>query len=127
MTAAIVDTTVVVHLFRRYEPALIWYGSISQPLSITPVTWLEVMYGANSKAKQAACKTLLDEFSLVYVLSTDQAWAMQQMETYRLSHGITTNDCLIAAVVYRLQLPLFTHNLKDMSPMLGNLAVRPYA
>jgi predicted nucleic acid-binding protein len=49
------------------------------------------------------------------------------MEKYRLSHGVATGDCFIASVAYRLQVPLYTHNLKDMTPMIGNLAVKPYA
>ena len=88
---------------------------------------MEVMYGAGSKAKQAASKVLLSQFDLIHVTFTDQEWAMQQMEMYRLSHGVTTDDCLIASVAHRLQLPLYTHNLKDMIPMIGDLAVRPYA
>jgi len=127
MTAAIADTTVVVHLYRSYAPALTWYGSLSQPLGITPITWMEVMYGAGSKAKQSACKTLLSQFDLIHLTSLDQDWAMQQMEKYRLSHGVATGDCFIASVAYRLQLPLYTHNLKDMTPMIGSLAVKPYA
>lgn len=109
MTAAIADTTVVLHLYRRYAPALTWYGSLSQPLGITPITWMEVMYGAGSKAKQATCLALLGQFDLIHLTPSDQDWAMQQMEKYRL------------------QLPLYTHNLKDMTPMIGSLAVKPYA
>jgi predicted nucleic acid-binding protein len=60
-------------------------------------------------------------------VQADQDWAMEQMERYRLSHGVGVNDCLIASVAYRLQVPLYTHNLKDMTPMLGKLAVKPYA
>jgi hypothetical protein len=30
------------------------------------------------------------------------------------------------SVAYRLRVPLYTHNLKDMTPMIGNLAVKPY-
>jgi len=52
---------------------------------------------------------------------------MQQVERFQFSHHIGKDDCLIAAVAYRLQLPLYTHNLKDMTPLLGNLAVKPYA
>jgi hypothetical protein len=126
MTVAIADTTVVIHLYRRYAPALTWYSSLSQPLGITPITWMEVMYGAGSKLKQAACKTLLSQFDLIHLTTADQDWAMQQMENYRLSHGVTTDDCLIAAVAYRLQVPLYTQNLKDMTPIIGNLAVQPY-
>ncbi len=126
MIAGIVDTTVIVHLYRRYEPALVWYGSLTEPLGVTSISWMEVIYGAGSKAKQAASKILLSQFDLTHLSAADQDWAMRQMEAYRLSHGITTNDCLIAAVAHRLRLPLYTHNLKDMTPMLGGLAVKPY-
>jgi predicted nucleic acid-binding protein len=126
MIAAVVDTTVIVHLFRRYAPALAWYGSLTQLMGITTVTWIETLYGAGSKPKQATCKTILNKFSLIHLTPADQDWAIQQMELYRLSHGLTTNDCFIAAVAYRLQLPLYTHNLKDMTPMIGGLAVKPY-
>jgi hypothetical protein len=126
MTFAIADTTVVLHLYRRYSPALTWYSSLSTQLGITSITWMEVMYGAGSKAKQTTCLALLIQFDLIYLTSTDQDWAMQQMEKYRLSHGVAIGDCFIASVAYRLQLPLYTHNLKDMTPLIGNLAVKPY-
>jgi predicted nucleic acid-binding protein len=126
MTVAIVDTTVIVHLYRRYPPAIIWYAAFSQPLGVTPMTWMEVMYGAGSKAKQAASKALLKQFDLVHLTAVDQDWAMQQLETYRLSHGLAMNDCYIASVAYRLQVPLYTHNLKDMTPLIGSLALQPY-
>jgi predicted nucleic acid-binding protein len=52
---------------------------------------------------------------------------MQQLERYRLSHGVGINDCLIASVAHRLQLPLYTHNLKDMRVLLGEtLVIKPY-
>lgn len=127
MIAGVVDSTVVVHLYRRYEPALVWYGSLTAPLGVTSISWMEVMYGAGSKAKQAASKTLLSQFEMIYVTAADQDWAMQKMEDYRLSHGIAINDTLIASVAYRLGLPLYTHNLKDMTPLIGSLAVKPYA
>jgi predicted nucleic acid-binding protein len=87
---------------------------------------MEVMYGAGSKIKQTACKTLLGRFDLVHLTSADQLWAMQQLESLQFSHHIGMNDCLIASVVNRLQLPLYTHNLKDMTPLVGGLAVNPY-
>lgn len=127
MTVALADTTVVLHLYRRYAPALKWYGSLSQPLGITPITWMEVIYGAGSKAKQASCLALLSQFDLIHLTSADQDWAMQQMQKYRLSHGVAMGDCFIASAVHRLQVPLYTHNLKDMAPMIGDLAMRPYA
>lgn len=126
MTTGLVDTTVVIHYFRKNRVAQAWVDTQPARLSITPITWLEVMRGASGKAGQARCKAILSRFDIVYLTSADQDWAMEQMERYRLSHGVGLNDCLIASVAHRLQVPLYTHNLKDMTPMVGNLAIRPY-
>jgi predicted nucleic acid-binding protein len=88
---------------------------------------MEIMHGAGSKAKQVMCKTILSQFDLVYRALVNQIWAMQQMEDYLRSNGVTTEDCLIASVAHRLQMPLYTHNLKDMASIIGTLAVKPYA
>lgn len=127
MTTGIVDTTVIIHYYRNYAPARAWVHAQTSPLSVTSVTWLEVMAGANSKATQAASKQILSRFNLIYLTVDDQQWAMQQLETFQFSHHIGMNDCLIAAVSRRLNLPLYTHNLKDMQPMIGTLAGHPYA
>jgi predicted nucleic acid-binding protein len=87
---------------------------------------MEVMEGAHSKANQAQCRTLLDQFELLYLTAADQQWAIQQVEHFQFSHHIGKDDCLIAAVAYRLQVPLYTHNLKHMTPMIDALALKPY-
>ncbi len=126
MIDAVLDTTVVLHLYRKYRPALDWFSN-QQRYGVTSITWLEVMEGASNKANQAHCKSLLSQFEVLYPTSSDQQWAMQQLERFQFSHHIGKDDCLIASVAYRLQLPLYTHNLKDMTPLIGSLAVKPYA
>lgn len=84
------------------------------------------MQGATNKANQARYKMLLNQFELLFLTSIDQEWGMSQFERFQFSHHIGMNDCLIAAVAYRMQVPLYTHNLKDMTPLLGTLAVQPY-
>jgi predicted nucleic acid-binding protein len=125
MIDAILDTTVVLHLFRKYQSALNWFNN-QQYYGVAVNVWLEVMEGANNKANQAQCKAILSQFETVYLTPSDQQWAMQQIKRFQFSHHIGMNDCLIASVAYRLQVPLYTHNLKDMTPMLGKLAVVPY-
>jgi predicted nucleic acid-binding protein len=71
------------------------------------------MHGAPGKAGQITCKAILGEFEVIYPTRTDLDWAMQQMEKLRLSHGVGINDCRIASVAFRLQVPLYTHNIKD--------------
>jgi predicted nucleic acid-binding protein len=126
MTVAVVDTTVVIHLFRKNAAAHNWLTSQPQKLSITPLSWMEVMYGAPGKAGQAACKTLLDQFEMIYFTSSDMDWAMAQLVKYRLSYGVAVIDCLIASVCHRLQVPLYTHNVKDFAPLIGALVQKPY-
>lgn len=126
MTVGIVDTTVILHYFRKNATARAWVDSQPIRLSVTSTTWLEVMEGTTNKANQVQCKSILRKFDLIYLATNDQHWAMQQVERFQFSHHVGKDDCLIAAVAYRLQVPLYTHNLKDMTPMLGSLAVKPY-
>lgn len=126
MTNGIVDTTVILHYFRKNVAARDWVNAQISNLAITSVTWLEVMEGASSKINQTDAKTLLSKFKIHYPTPNDQQWAMQTLERFQFSHHIGKEDCLIASVAYRLQLPLYTHNLKDMKPLLGDLAVKPY-
>lgn len=121
----LLDTTVVIHLLRRYSPALNWFSN-NQMYGVTSTVWMEVMRGATNKANQAQARHILDQFETVYSTPTDQQRAMQQLERFQFSHHIGKDDCLIAAVAYRLQIPLYTHNLKDMTPLIGALAVQPY-
>ena len=126
MSVGIVDTTVILHYFRKNAIAQAWVNSQPVQLSTTSITWMEVMEGASGKVNQARGKTILSMFDLLYITSLDQQWAMQQLEQFQFSHHISMNDCLIASVAHRLQIPLYTHNLKDMTPIIGNLAVKPY-
>ncbi|NJL54069.1 type II toxin-antitoxin system VapC family toxin [bacterium] len=122
---AIVDTTVVIHLLRRYKPALAWFNN-NQTYGVTSTTWMEVMQGTTSKSHQTQARGILDQFEMLYLTAADQQWAMEQLEAFQFSHHISMSDCQIAAVVHRLNLPLYTHNLKDMTPIIGKLAVKPY-
>lgn len=126
MTVGIVDTTVILHYFRRNAAAQAWIDLKTVQLSVTATTWMEVMQGTASKAHQSDTKRLLARFELLYPQRVDYQWAMEQLERFQFSHRIGANDCLIAAVAQRLRVPLYTHNLKHMTPLIGVLAVQPY-
>lgn len=88
---------------------------------------MEALYGATSTDKQARCKTILSQFEMEYVLPADMDWAIQQMQINRLSQGIAVNDCFIASVGYRLNVPIYTDNQKDFLKILpANLVIKPY-
>ena len=83
MTVGIVDTTIILHYFRKYPPAREWVDSQTVPLSLTSITWMEVMEGARSRINQTEAQRILDRFELLYLTSSDQQWAMQQLDCYQ--------------------------------------------
>jgi predicted nucleic acid-binding protein len=127
MTVAILDTTVIIHLFRKDKAALAWFAGQSATLSITPITWMEVMAGVANKRAQADSLKLLSGFEMVYLIPADMDWAMQQMLAYHFSQGVGVMDCFNASVCHRLQVPIYTHNVKDYRKILpSGLVIKPY-
>lgn len=62
----IVDTTVVIHLYRKNPAAIAWLNAQQSAHKITPYTWLEVVYGAPNKRTQAVCIALMENFEMVF-------------------------------------------------------------
>jgi predicted nucleic acid-binding protein len=122
--AGIIDTTIVIHLVRGEPAALAWLSSLHDPHGIAPITWIEVMRGENNKRRHPQVKGILNLFDLVYLEHSDQQWVMNAIER---DAGMQVNDCMIAAVAARLNVPVYTHNLGDMRRVLPHWKViRPY-
>lgn len=127
MTVAILDTTVIIHLFRKDQSALRWLAATQDVLSVTPMTWMEIMVGVANKQAQTDSLRLLGGFEMVYLIPEDMNWAMAQMLSFHFSHGVGVMDCFIASVCQRLNVPIFTHNQKDYLKILpSTLVVKPY-
>src|SRR5258708_14352105 len=127
MTVAILDTTVIIHIFRKYPAALSWFANQSITLSITPIHWMEYMVGVANKRAQAESLKLLSGLEMIYLTSADMDWAMQQMLLYHFSRGVGVMDCFNASVCHRLKVPIYTHNVNHYLKILpSNLVVKPY-
>lgn len=125
MVTGLLDSNIVVDLLREREVARAWVAEQGR-LGITRAVWLEVIEGARDSVGLRRALALLNEFELVEFTVSDFDWATQQIIRYRLSHNVDAFDCLIAAPSYRLQLPLYTRNVKHFVPLLGKLAQAPY-
>jgi predicted nucleic acid-binding protein len=82
--------------------------------------------GARDRSAQRQALNLLKRFETLELTPEDTVWATEKLIAFNLSHNIDSFDCLIAAVNYRLQIPLYTANLKHFQPILGDLCRRPY-
>jgi len=126
MIQGVIDTNVLVEVARGNAKAIAWLQTQSD-LAITTINWLEFMQGAPGKTGQARAISIMTPFQLVTLTDNDQQWSMQQMARYRLSNGVELKDTLIASVAYRLQVPMYTQNVKDFVPLLGTAQViKPY-
>lgn len=127
MLAGLADSTILIDILRGYKPAQTWLRAQGQvELGITPIVWMEIIGGTTNHQVQSRARKALRQFQIVYLTQSDFNWDMQQQLTYQLSHGAGFWDCLIASVNHRLQIPLYTANLKRFAPLLGSLAQQPY-
>lgn len=125
MVSGLLDSAIVVDLLRKYQPSENWLR-MQGILGITRVVWWEIIEGAPDKIRQQRAIKLLNRFQLVELSAGDMAWATNMHIRWHLSDDIDIFDCLIASVSYRLQLPLYTTNIKHFTPILSALAQRPY-
>lgn len=126
MVTGLLDTNIIVDNLRSYPAAVSWLANHKTHLGITWLVRLEVIEGALDKGGQQRALTLLNDFEPVELTPSDFVWATEQLLRFRLSHNISLLDCLIASASFRVQLPLYTMNLKHFAPLLGKLAQKPY-
>ena len=125
MITGLLDSSLLIDSLRAYTPAVLWLSS--QPdLGVSQTVVLELLQGAKDKPEQARTLRMLNQFAYIEVTSLDFDWAISQLKIYKLSHNLDGFDCLIASTAFRLQVPLYTRNLKHFAPMLGGLAQQPY-
>lgn len=125
MVNALLDTSILIDLLRRFPPALTWF-SPQRDLASSSIVWLELIQGAGNSLAQQKALQLLQQVQRIEITDDDMEWAIKQLIQFKLSHTVGGIDCLIAASSYRLQVPLYTMNLKHFTPLLGSLAQKPY-
>ncbi|MEZ4670169.1 MAG: PIN domain-containing protein [Anaerolineae bacterium] len=125
MVTGFIDSNIIVDVLRKHAPAEAWLSQQSN-LGLTRFVWIEVLYGAINRVEQQRCIRLLRDFEIIEIQNADVEWATQQSLALSLRYNIDPIDYLIAAPAHRLQLPLYTRNLKHFGPLLGGLAVLAY-
>jgi len=127
VTDAILDTSVLIDLLRAFPPATAWFAGLGrQRVAITPVVWMETVQGAINGEKRAQAIRFLRQFRIEHPTEDDNRWAMRQTATFHLSHGIHLQDAMIASVAVRLNVPLYTTNLKHFQPFPSLDVKKPY-
>ena len=122
----LVDTDMLIWHLRGYGQATRRLDAFDS-LTISAISYLEVLQGTRDKAEFAAVQAMLQRRRAV-LLPVNEAVtlrAIAMMESLPLSHGLQSGDALIAATTLEHQLPVLTGNVKHFAAVPG-LVVEPF-
>jgi len=89
---------------------------------ISAISFMELIVGVNNKEDLAKKQKNLKIFNCILLNQSISEKAIILLSEYRLSHGLSIPDSLIAATGIETDLPLFTYNVKD-STFIKNLNI----
>ncbi len=82
--------------------------------------------GTRNRQDQHKIVDFLSPYPLVYPGEADARWAMERFEALHLSRQVEIMDCFIAALGVRLELPIYSRNVRDLGAFDGVAIVTPY-
>lgn len=80
---------------------------------------MELYQGMGNKNELAQMKKKIRFYDVIQLDHSISEKALELIETYKLSHGLTIPDAIIAATSVVYQIPLFTYNLRDFNFVPG--------
>ena len=116
----LVDTDVLIWHLRGYPQGTRRLDELGT-LTLSAVSYLEVLQGMRNKAELVAVKKMLDKRSAKLLPLTEAITlrATELMESLTLSHGLQMGDALIAATAIEHQMPVLTANVKHFGAVSG--------
>jgi predicted nucleic acid-binding protein len=92
---------------------------------LSAITKMELMLGATNKTDMARITKKLGRFNIALINDDITLQAFDLLQTYRLSHGLSLADSIIAATALIADLELFTYNTKDFK-FIAQLKLRTF-
>lgn len=123
----LVDTDVLVWHLRGYAQATQRLDQLGA-LTLSAVSYLEVLQGMRNKAEFVAVQQMLKRRQAKVLPLTEAITgkATELMEALTLSHGLQLGDALIAATALEHGLAVLTGNVRHFAPVPG-LAVDAFS
>jgi len=123
----LLDTTIIVDIFRNYQPAIDWLRSESDKnIGISGFTVFEILQGSRNKEEMLSFQKKLEKFPIFWPSEDDCNKALMTFANLSLSHGVELLDVLIAHTAIGLDIPIVTLNEKHFKPITGLNIIVPY-
>lgn len=127
MTAIdLLDTDILIDLQWDHPAATAWYAGLAVPPSTSGIAVLELIRGAQNSQQLKEGLDVVAPMAVIWPSEADGKQALDYLIRYRLSHGLGSDDALIAATTVRLSARLCTFNQKHYRMIPGLVTVQPY-
>ena len=123
----IIDTDILIDAAQEVHEAVGCLEGLEQnsALAVSVITQMELLAGCRNKTEQRHIERFLCRFQVLKLTEQISDVALDLLGRYRLSHGLTIPDTLIAASAIASKQPLISKNQKDFRYIKG-LQLLPY-
>ena len=128
MSSGILDSSVLIDCLRANPDAVSFVAALTAGggAATHVIVVAELLAGARDKREQALIDSFVASFAIVSPNESDCTMALDLYRRYHLSHGVDWPDCQIAASALRLNVEVYTQNVKHFAAFPGLRVVRPY-
>jgi len=108
------DTNIFISAFNGRQDTIDQLDKIGlDEILLSAVTVMELFQGMGNKEELARMKKKIKYYDVVQMDENISAKAIELIELYQLSHGLSIPDAIIGATSVVHQIPLYTYNIKD--------------
>lgn len=120
------DTNIFISAFNGRQDTIDQLGKIGlDKIVLSAVTVMELFQGMRDKEELAQMKKKIKYYDVVQMDEEISTKAVEFIESYKLSHGLSIPDAIIGATAVIHQMPLYTYNIKDFNFLPGILLYQP--
>jgi predicted nucleic acid-binding protein len=120
------DTNIFISAFNGRQGTIDQLDKIGlDEIVLSAVTVMELFQGMGNKAELARMKKKIKYYDVVQMDEDISAKAIEFIETYKLSHGLSIPDAIIGATAVVHQIPLYTYNIRDFDFLPGIILYQP--
>ncbi len=114
------DTNIFISAFNGRQDTIDQLDKIGlDEIVLSAVTVMELFQGMGNKEELARMKKKIRYYDVVQMDEDISAKAVELIETYKLSHGLSIPDAIIGATAVVHQIPLYTYNIRDFDFLPG--------
>ncbi|MGQ9628171.1 MAG: type II toxin-antitoxin system VapC family toxin [Anaerolineae bacterium] len=123
----IVDTDILIDVALQISEAIDFLAELEQKstLAISAITQMELFVGCRSKTELRHTERFLRRFQVLKLNEQISDMAIDLLRRYRLSHGLTIPDALVAATAITVNQPFISKNQRDYG-FISELQLLPY-